>query len=98
MPPGNMRRPGLELIGQGVVRRLLEGHRANHVTPALVGRHGLQEGGLAIQDANASRPVQLMAGEGVEVAVEILHIHLQMRHGLGPIDQHRHPLSGAPSR
>ena len=40
--PRRWRRAGLELVGQLVVGRLLEAHRANHVAAALVGRHQLQ--------------------------------------------------------
>ena len=71
---GDVRRAGLELVRQRVVGRLLERDRADHVAAALVRRHRLQERGLAVQDADAGRPVKLVAGEDVEVAVQLLHV------------------------
>ncbi len=34
-------------------------------------------------------PIELVAGEGVEVAIEVLHVDREMHRALGAIDQHR---------
>ncbi len=47
---------------------------------------------LPIEHADAGRTVQLVRGERVEVAVEILHVDLGVRHGLRPVDEHGHAL------
>ena len=83
-----MRRACLKLVRQLVVDSLLEGHGANHVATALVRRHGIQQSGFAIQSADAGRTIYLVTGENVEVAIQSLHVHFEMRHGLGSIDQH----------
>ena len=44
---------------------------------------------LAVEHADAGRAVDLVAGEGVEVAVELLHVDVQVRHGLRAVDQRR---------
>ena len=88
---GDVRRAGLELVRHVVVVGLLEGHRRDHVAAALVGRHGFEQGEPAVEHADAGRAVQLVPGEGVEVAAERLHVDRQVRHGLGAVDQHRPP-------
>ena len=44
---------------------------------------------LAVEDADAGRTVELVAGESVEVAIEFLHIDREVRHRLSAVDQHR---------
>ena len=87
---GNRRRAGLELVGNRVVDGFLERHRQDHVAAALEGLHFLKQRGLAVKHANAGWPAQLVAREGIEVAVQVLHIYGQVRRGLRAIDQHRH--------
>jgi hypothetical protein len=77
---GDVRRAGLELVRQLVVGGLLEGDRRDHVAAALVGRHRLEQGGLAVEHADAGRAVHLVPREGVEVAAERLHVHRHVRH------------------
>ncbi|MCY1203121.1 hypothetical protein D9M72_146200 [compost metagenome] len=79
----------LELVGQLVVGGLAERDLANHVPAALVRRHGIEQRGLAVEHADAGGPVKLVPGERVEIAIEGLHVDLEVRHGLGAIDQHR---------
>ena len=43
-------------------------------------------------------PYTLWPENDVEVAIERLHVHLHVRHGLRAIDQHRDVLSDAPVR
>ena len=46
----------------------------------------------------AGRPVHFVAGEGVEIAIELLHIDRHVRDSLRAIDQHAGIAGGAPSR
>ena len=87
---GDRRRAGLEFVRNRVVRGLLEGHRQDHVAAALEGLHALEQRRLAVEDADPGRTAHLVAGERVEVAVEVLHVDLQVRDRLRAVDQHRH--------
>jgi hypothetical protein len=71
---GNVRRAGLEFVGQGVVGGLLEAHGQNHVAAALPGRHALEQRLAAVQHADAGGAEHLVAGEGVEIAAQFLHV------------------------
>ena len=64
-------------------------HVADHLAAALVRRHGGQPLRLAVEHADAGRPVELVAGEDVEVDVEVLHVDRQVHGGLAAVDQHR---------
>ena len=44
---------------------------------------------LAVQRADPGRPVQLVAGEDVEIAVDVAHVDGQMHRRLAAVDQHR---------
>ena len=85
---GDVRRAGLELVRQRVVRRLLEGDRRDHVAAALVRRHRVEQRRLAVEHAGARRPEHLVAGEGVEVGIERLHVDGHVRRGLRAVDEH----------
>ena len=81
--------PASNLYGSVVVGGLLEGDRADHVAAALIRRHRFEQRGLAVEHADAGGPEQLVPGEGVEIAVERLHVDRHVRHGLRAVDQHR---------
>ena len=84
--------PRLELVGQVIVGgAFLEADTANHLASALIGRHRLEELRLADQRAYSGRSVDLVAGEGIEVAVQVKHVHREVRGGLGTV--HQHPCS-----
>src|SRR6266446_6680425 len=85
----HMGRASFKFIGQLVVDGLLEGYGTDHVAAALIRRHGVEQSGFAIQNADPSRTIDLVTGENVEVAIQDLDVHFEMRHGLGSIDQHR---------
>src|SRR5262245_23344312 len=68
------RRAGLEPVGRDGVGHLILGHIADHLAAALVGSHGLEVLLLAIEHADAGRTVELMAGEGIEIDVEVLDV------------------------
>src|SRR6185369_14312682 len=53
-------RARLELVGQLVVGRLLEGDGQDHVPAALPGRHGLEQGLAAVEHADTGRAVDLV--------------------------------------
>ena len=44
---------------------------------------------LAVQRADSGRTVKLMAGDDVEVAVEVAHVDVEMNRRLRAVDQHR---------
>ena len=87
--PRDVGRSRLELVGEPVVGGLLEGDGADHVASPLVGRHRLEEPRLAVQHSNPGGSVELVAREGVEVAVEVPHVHLHVRHRLGAVEEDR---------
>src|SRR5437867_2081567 len=63
--------------------------RTNESTLAfrLPRRHLLEERALAVEDADARRPVHLVPAERVEVAVERLDVDREVRHGLRAVDE-----------
>ena len=88
--------PASNLYGRSLYVGLLEGDRADHVAAALVRRHRFEQLCLAVEHADAGGPEQLVPGEGVEIAVERLHVDLHVRHGLRAVHQHRNVPRGAP--
>ena len=58
--------------------------------PALVRRHGFEMLGLPVEDADPGRPVHLVAGERVEVAVQVPDVHGEARRRLRAVHEHRH--------
>src|ERR1700722_6946486 len=71
-------------IGDPVFRDL-----ADHLAAAIVGPHRREMRVLSIEHADAGRTVELVAGEDVEVAVDIPDIDGQMNAGLAAVDQDR---------
>src|SRR6185503_4356632 len=72
---GDHRRPRLELGRQGSPCRMLYAYRRDHVTAALVRRHPFQERFPAVEHPDPGWSKSLVAGEGEEVAVQILNVH-----------------------
>ena len=60
----------------------------NHLSPTLIRRQTVEPVLLAIEHADARRTVHLMTAEDKEVAVEILHVDLEMGRALGAVDHH----------
>lgn len=81
-------RASLEALGNLRKSRPLEGHRADHLAPELVGSQTIEPVHLPVQGADAGRTVHLVAREDVEVAVEVHDVYTQVGHSLGTIDQH----------
>ncbi len=76
-----MRRLG---VGDAVLVTVVD-----HLAAAHEGRHGLEPLALAVEHADAGRPVELVAGEDVEIAVDVLHVDRHMHGALAAVDQHR---------
>ena len=85
----DVRRARLELERHRVVRGLFERHAADHVAATLVRRHRVQQRELAVKHTDACRTVELVPGEGVEIAVERADVDLEVRRRLRAIHQHR---------
>ena len=83
------RRAGLEAVRRVGIGDAVGGHVADHLAAALIGRHGLEQRRLAVEHADAGRPVELVAGEGIEIAVEVLHVDRRDAPRLAAVDQHR---------
>jgi hypothetical protein len=78
----------LELVGQVVVDRLVEGDFEDHIAATLPRRHGLKQRLTSVQHARARWPEHLVPGERVEVATEFLHVNIQVWYALGAIDEY----------
>src|SRR5262249_22282422 len=87
---GNVRSTGFKLVGKCVEGGLFEAYRGNHIAAALIRRHPAQQIALSLEHADARRPEELVAGEGVEVAVQVTHIELDVRGSLRPVNKYRH--------
>ena len=78
----HVRRPRLELVRDLVVGRMVVPYARDHLTAAVVGRHRLEQGWLRDQRAGAHGGEHLVTRERVEVAVEQLHVDVEVRRGL----------------
>ena len=67
---------------------MLETDMLYHLSPTLVRRKFVEPRFLAIQDTDTCGAIHLMTREGEEVAVDVLHIDLEMRGALRAIHQH----------
>src|SRR5579875_428897 len=88
-----MRSARFEFVRERVVGSLFKGNRADHVAAALIGWHLLKQTCLAIEDADASRSIQLVPGEGIKVTIQFLDINRHMGSGLRSVDQHGNSLA-----
>ena len=64
-------------------------HVVDHLAAAVEGRQRGQQVALAVEHADAGRPVDLVAGEDVEIGVEVAHVDVEMHGALRAVDQHR---------
>ncbi len=87
---GNRRRSRLEFIGNGVVSRFFEGDAQYHIAAALERLHFFQKRALAVKHADAGRPAYFMAGKSIKIAIERLHVELEVRRRLRSVEQYRH--------
>ena len=83
------RRAGLEPVRRLAIGDAVLEHLADHLAAAVERRHGAEMLMLAVEHADAGRPVELVAGEGVEVAADVLHVDVEVDGGLRAVHQHR---------
>lgn len=74
MAPVKLAVPASNLSGTGRIGGLGEGHGIDHIAPAEERRHGFEQRTFAIQHADARRAEELMPREGIEVAIQSLHV------------------------
>ena len=65
------------------------GDFADHLAAAIKRRHGGQVVIFAVKHADAGRAIKLVSGEGVEIAIDVLHVDVGMHRALCAVDQHR---------
>ena len=63
--------------------------RQDHLPAALIRRHGFEHFLPAIQHADARRPAHLVAGEGEEIAADLLHVEGRVPGALRGIHERR---------
>src|SRR5512134_1020562 len=80
---------GLEPMRRLGIGDSVGGDVADHLAAALIGTHALQVLLLAVEHADAGRAVELVAGEGVEIDVEVLDVDRKMHRRLRAVGQHR---------
>ena len=81
------RSAGLEFCREVGRFEAVERDAADHASAAQEGRHRFQQFAPPVENANAGGPHHFMPAEGEEIGVQGLHVDLQMRHALGPIDE-----------
>ena len=80
--------PASNFHGSAFQRDSKKSTARDHVAAAEERRHLLEQLAAGVQHADAGRPVDLVAGEAVEVGAERLHVDAQVRRGLRAVDQH----------
>ncbi|MNN19916.1 hypothetical protein D3C81_1331740 [compost metagenome] len=84
--PGDWRRTRLEPQRRRAEAGALVLGQLHHLATELPMAQQLQRPSVAVQHANPIRAVQLVAGEHIEVAAQLLHIVAAMHHALGTVD------------
>ncbi len=79
---------GFVFEGKRVVGGLFEGDFANHLAAAEPGGQQLENLLPAPEGTGAGGCIDLVAGEGVVIAAELLHIHREVCGALGAVHQH----------
>ena len=69
------------------VSRLFKRDVLDHFATAMPGRHAVEYVVLAVKNADASRAVHLVAAECEKIAVELLHVNLDVARALGGVNQ-----------
>ena len=77
------RRAGLELVRRVAIGDAVLEHFADHLAAAVERRHGDEMLVLAVEHADAGRPIELVAGEDVEIASDVLHVDVEMHRAPG---------------
>ncbi len=83
------RRAGLEFVRRLAIGDAVLEHFADHLAAAVERRHGVEMLVFAVQHADPGRAVKLVAGEDVEIAIDVAHVDVEMHGALRAVDQHR---------
>ena len=89
MAPAMSGVPASNLAGSAVVPDLSKVTELIMSPPPCYGGIRSSRSAFAVQHADAGRAEQLVAREGVEVAVERPHVDRHVRDGLRAVDEHR---------
>ena len=84
---GEIGRAGLEFVRRRLPGAVEKIHAGDHVAAALERRHFLQQFAPAIEDADAGRAANFVAGKGEEIAADFLHVHRAVAGALGGVHQ-----------
>lgn len=84
-----VRGAGFKLEGELGVGGAVERDVAYHLAATLVGGHLLEHLAAAVEHTDAAGAIHLVGREGIEIAAEFLDIDMEMRRGLGAVDEHR---------
>src|SRR6516225_982940 len=71
-------RAGLEFVRRVAVGDVVLEYFADHLTAAVERRHGGKMLVFAVKHADAGRPVELVAGKGIEIAIDVAHVDVEM--------------------
>src|SRR6516164_1601894 len=83
------RRARLELVWRIAIGDVILKHLADHLAAAVERRHGGEVLVLAIEHTDSGRTIELVAGESVEVAIDLAHVDIEVHGSLGAVEQHR---------
>src|SRR6266700_6207340 len=79
----------LEPVRRLAVCDVIPMHLADHLAAAIEWRHGREVLVLAVKRADAGRSVQFMAGDDIEIAVDVADIDVHVDGRLRAVDKHR---------
>ena len=82
----------LELQWRSLERNLVERHMADHLASSLIGWQTVEPFFLTIQHTNARGAICFVAAENKEIAINVLHVHLEVGRTLRTIYHHRHAM------
>ena len=82
------RRAGLEFVRRLAVGDAIDGDLLDHAAAALIGAHGVEMRPLGVQHADAGGAVRLVAGEYVEIGVQLAHVDAEVHGRLAAVDEH----------
>ena len=88
-------RAGFELLGKWSVGGAAKADGLDHLSPAHVRRHGLQPFSLSIKDPGSGGGIQLVTGEGIEVAIQRLNVNRLVNNALCTVHKHRNAFTVA---
>src|SRR3977135_3115825 len=82
---------GFETMRRLVIGHAILGDFIDHLAAAEEGRQFLQPFLLAVERADAGRPIELMAGEAIKIDIELNNLDVGMDRALRTIDQYGYP-------